>query len=237
MRRTLALLLTLLAASPAAAGLRATYATPGEAAPLVVEVADNGDARIGEAGAEEYGLLIGGTFYMVSGKPGEWTVARITDIARAVDAVIGPVFGDSLTHAGAAAPKAAIRSVATAKRVVGGREGIVYAVAGLDHEKPDTTIELVASGDPALKPVGRALEGFMNASMIPGAPLLGSAAAELIEETRAIFALGTPLSSAGRFTLTKVETVAVPVERVALPDQPSTYETLVTKMRALVPGR
>ena len=236
MRLAFALMFALAGAGPAAAGTRATFVTPGEATPLVVEVADNGDARIGEAGAEDYGLLIGGQFYMVGGKPGEWTVARVTDIARAVDTVIGPTFGDSFTRTGPPAPKAAIRATAKGSRTVAGRPGKLYAVTGLDHEKPDAAIDVVTSDDAALRPVGRVLEAYMNAALIPGAPLLGSGAGELIEETRAIFALGTPLSSDGRFTLQKVETATIPADRVALPDQPSTYETLVTKMRALVPN-
>ncbi|TVV73186.1 hypothetical protein [Sphingomonas solaris] len=242
MRHVLAFAFALLAAAPATAGVRATYATPGEANPLVVEVADNGDARVGEAGGDDYGLLVGGQFYMVGGKPGEWTVARIADIARAIDGTLGPtlggaIFGDVLAAAGPPAPKATIRSTAQGSRTVGGQRGTVYAVAGLDHEKPDATIEVVASDDPALRPVGRALEGFMNAAMIPAAPLLGAGAGELIAETRVIFALGTPLSSAGRFTLQKVEQGTIPPARVALPDAPVTYETLLTKMRALVPGK
>jgi hypothetical protein len=130
----------------------------------------------------------------------------------------------------------AIRSVAKSQHTVGGQAGTVYAVSGLDHDNPEAAIEVVASGDLRLRPIGRALEGFMNAALIPGAPLLGTGASELIEETRAIFALGTPLASDGRFTLEKVETLSVPLARVALPDAPSTYETLVTKMRALVPS-
>lgn len=236
MRRALAFFLVLLAASPAAAGLRATYAMPGEAMPLVVEVADNGDARVGQAGSGDYGLLLGDRFYMIGGRPGAWMVARVTDIARAVDTVVGPTFGDSFTRTAPPAPKVAIGHQARGSRTVGGRQGTIYAVTGLDHAKPDAAIEVVASDDAALRPVGRALEGYMNAALIPGAPLLGSGAAELIEETRAIFALGTPLSSDGHFTLQAVETGAVSAERLALPDQPETYEALVTKMRALVPG-
>lgn len=235
MRNLPLLLVALATAAPAQAGLRATYVSPGASRPLIVEVADNGDARIGEAGADEYGLLVGGEFYMVGGKPGAWTVARTTDIARAVDATVGPTFGDSLT--GAARPAAGIRSTPAGARTVGGRRGTAYAVAGLDHEKPATTVEVVVSDEAALRPVGRALEGFMNAALIPGAPLLGSGAAELVAETRTIFALGTPLSSEGRFTLQSAETAPVPPARVALPDQPDTYETLVTKMRALVPNK
>jgi hypothetical protein len=236
-RPLLPLVLALLIAGPAAAGTRATYTAPGEAKTLVVEVADNGDARVGEAGGDDYGLLVGGQFYMIGGKPGEWTVARISDIARAVDAVVGPIFGEIFAAAGPPAPKVPIRTVKTGTRTVGGRVGTVYAVSGLDHEKPDASVEVVASDDPALRPVGRALESFMNAAMIPAAPLLGPAAAELIAETRAIFALGTPLSSQGRFELQKVETVEIAAARVALPDQPDTYETLVTKMRAIAPSR
>ncbi|MET0271249.1 MAG: hypothetical protein ABW173_12560 [Sphingomonas sp.] len=237
MRRLPLFLAALLAAAPAQAGLRAVYVSPGAGQPLIVEVADNGDARVGEAGASDYGLLVGGQFYVVGGKPGAWTVARTTDLARAVDATVGPVFGDSLSRAGAARPGAALRSTPAGARAVGGRNGTVYKVAGLDHLKPAATVEVVATDEPALRPVGRALEGFMNASLIPGAPLLGAGAAELVEETRAIFALGTPLSSEGRFTLQSAETADVPAARVALPDHPDTYETLVTKMRALVPSR
>ncbi len=236
--RTLPLFLAaMLTAAPAQAGVRAIYVSPGAAQPLVVEVADNGDARIGEQGASDYGLLVNGQFYMVGGKPGEWTVARTSDLARAVDATVGPVFGDSLSRTGPARPAATVRLTPGAERNVGGRRGRAYAVAGLDHEKPAAAVEVVVSADPALRPVGQALEGFMNASLIPGAPLLGSGAAELVEETRAIFALGTPLSSEGRFTLQSAETAAIPAARVALPDQPDTYETLVTKMRALVPNK
>jgi hypothetical protein len=237
MIRTFAVILSLAIAAPANAGLRATYRTTEEAVPLIVEVADNGDARIGERDAEDYGLLVGGQFYMVAGKAGEQTVARVADIARAVDTVIGPVFGDAFTRAGPAAPKATIRTAAKGSRTVGGESGTIYAVSGLDHERPGMAIEVVASDATRLQPIGRALEGFMNAALIPGAPLLGAGAGELIEETRAIFALGTPLASDGRFTLEKVETVAVAAGRVALPDAPSTYETLVTKMRALMPNR
>lgn len=233
--RRLLLILALLAA-PATAGTRATYTAPGEAKALVVEVADNGDARVGEAGGDDYGLLVAGQFYMVGGKPGEWTVARITDIARAIDTIVGPIFGEIFAAAGPPPPRVPVRSVARGSRTVGGRTGTVYAVAGLNHEKPEATVEVVASDDPALRPVGRALESFMNAAMLPAAPLLGPAAAELVAETRAIFALGTPLSSEGRFTLQKVETVAIAPARVALPDDPDTYETLVTKMRAVGPG-
>lgn len=238
MRRTFTLtfIAAMAVAVPAQAGVRATYVTPGETQPLVVEVADNGDSRVGEAGSDDYGLLVGGQFYMVGGKPGEYTVARVGDIAKAIDNVVGPIFGDIFSRGGAPAPKVAIRSVAKGERVVAGQKGIVYAVTGLDHEKPDAAIDVVVSRDPALRPIGAALEGFMNAALIPGAPLLGAGATELIEETRTIFALGTPLSSDGRFTLQKVETLNVPAERVALPDAPSTYETLVTKMRALIPN-
>jgi hypothetical protein len=229
--------LALIVAAPASAGLRATYRMTEQAAPLIVEVADNGDARVGERDAEDYGLLIGGQFYMVGGKPGEQTVARVTDIARAVDTVIGQVFGDAFTRSGPPAPKVTIRTTAKGNRTIGGETGTVYAVRGLDSTRPDVAIDVVASGDARLRPIGRALESFMNAALIPGAPVLGSGAGELIEETRAIFALGTPLASDGRFTLEKVETVEVPALRVALPEAPSTYETLVTKMRALAPNR
>jgi len=218
-------------AAPASAGMRATYAGADQASSLVIEVADNGDARIGEPGAEDYGLLVGGRFYVVGKEGDAWTVAATPDIAAAIDAAIRPIFGDALTRTTPPAPAVPIRFVAAGPRTVGGRAGIVYHVIGLDHADPAAAADYVLSADPALRPMGAALEQFMHASLLPTAALLGGAAPERIEETRAIFVHGVPLDAGGRFHLQGIETADVPAARLAFPAPAKTRAELTALMR------
>lgn len=238
MRRLIAALaLLLLPLTPADAGLRAVYGSNEASRALVIEVADNGDARIAEAGDESYGLMLGGEFHVVSRQNGEWMAARIVDVAAAIDRAIPPIFGDALTHADPARPVARLDIRKLGERTVGGRKGVVWRIAGIGGGDGPAA-EYVMSSDADLKPVGRVLEQFMHAGILPGAPLLGSGAAELIEETRAIFALGTPLDVDGRFQLRSVEKADIDPARFVLPAKPATVDELVAAMpHALPPPR
>lgn len=234
MRRLIAALaLLLLPLAPADAGLRAVYGSNEASRTLVIEVADNGDARIAEAGDESYGLMLGGQFHVVSRQNGEWMAARIVDVAAAIDRAIPPIFGDALTHADPARPVAKLDIRKLGERTVGGRQGTVWRIAGIGGGGGQA--EYVMSADADLKPVGRVLEQFMHAGILPGAPLLGSGAAELIEETRAIFALGTPLDVDDRFQLRSVEKADIDPVRFALPVKPATVDELVAAMPHLLP--
>jgi hypothetical protein len=224
------------AAAPAEAGLRATYAQP-DGQRLVIDVADNGDARIGEVGKAEYGLLLADGFYMVSNEGGAWQAARLSDVAAAIDQVLPPIFRDIFTAGSARKPPAWFRIDAKGERTVAGRSGKVYAVAGMNDGRAKETETFVMSDDPALKPIGRAMEQFMNAAMVPAAAMIGPAAADIVAETRAIFALGTPLDAGGRFTLTSIETVDVPAAATTLPTKPQTTAELVALMKASMTPR
>jgi hypothetical protein len=230
--RTLPLLAALLAlAGPAEAGLRATYSQP-DGKQLVVEVADNGAARIGEPGRDEYGLLLPDGFYIVSNEGGEWRTARITDVAAAIDQVLPPIFKDIFAAGSTRKPPADFRIEAKGAETIAGRPGKVYAVYGMSDARPTEAETFVMSDDPALKAVGQAMEQFMNGAMVPAAALIGPAAADIVAETRAIFALGTPLDAGGRFKLANVEAADVPASAVALPVKPQTTAELVAMMRA-----
>ncbi len=228
----LALLALLAGAGSAEAGLRAVYFDAAKTKQLVIEVADNGDARIGEADSQDYGLLIGGHFHVVGEQGGQPMVARIEDIGAAIDQVVPPIFHDLLKGSGTAQPSAKIRIEAAGEQQVGGRTGRVYHVRGLDGGDADKAADYVISTDPALAPVGRALEQFMNAALVPAAVLMGPAIPELIAETHQIFALGTPIDAGGRFRLDRVETVDVPASRLVLPAPPATIDALVAAMKA-----
>lgn len=227
--RLMLLPLLLLAAAPASAGTRATYAgDPGHA--LVVEVTDGGDVRIGEANTPNYGLLKGGVFYIVQETGGTAQVARIADVADAIDrVVVPPIFGGILARAPAPAPLGITRGTASS---VGGRTGTAYRITGLDPAQPEQAADYVISTDADLKPVGAALEAFMNAALLPGAAFSGPGTAMLVRQTRAIFALGTPIDAGGRFRLDRIETLPIPAARAALPAPPASVADLVAAMHA-----
>ncbi|SNS57205.1 hypothetical protein SAMN06295912_10984 [Sphingomonas laterariae] len=238
LRPLLALVALVSFALPAHAGLRAVYGSAEENKTLVVEVADSGDVRIAESGDTSFGLMLGDAFYVVSRQPdGSAMAARIEDIAAAIDQVMPPVFGDALTHDGPARPAARLAMKRRGERTVGGRKGDVWRVEGIGGVAGGTPVEYVMSLDDDLKPIGRALEQFMHAAIIPGAPLMGSAAAEFIEETRAIFALGTPLDVGGRFQLRSIERADLAHERFELPVPPATRDALVAAMQAQLPKK
>lgn len=235
MRNGLLMLLALGVALPAQAGLRATYSDGTQGQPLVVEVADNGDARVSDGEPGEYGLLLQGHFYMVGNDEGTVRVARLEDVADAMDRVLAPLFKGILAGA-PSTPTQGFRVEKKGTRTVGGREGTVYAVYGLNIDKPDAPHEFVMSTDADLKPVGQAMEQFMNAGIVPSAPFAGKGAAEIVANTRAIFALGTPLDAAGRFRLVKVETVSVPEAALQLPAKASSVDELAATLRAARDG-
>ena len=95
-----------------------------------------------------------------------------------------------------------------------------------------TMSDFLISADEDLKPVGAALEGFMNAAVVPSAPLIGAMAKELIAETRTIFSLGTPIDVGGRFRLNVASKAAFPAAYFRLPAQPQSVGSLVLSMRA-----
>lgn len=234
MSRGIGLLLPLLAmAAPAAAGSRATFeGMPGP--PLVIEVGDNGDARVGPAGStDSYGLLIGGEFYLISREAGVWKVARIQDQAAAMSRVIPSVFR-SLFGAVADASKkgdARLKIVRTGSRTVAGFTGDVYAVTGMDSEKPTEVAEVVASQDPRLAPAGRALAGFNDAMTVMMAPMLGAMADEEVAKNHAMAALGTPLQVKDGPHLTAFAEASVDPARLVLPATPMTVDQIAADMK------
>ncbi|MBN8840716.1 MAG: hypothetical protein J0I25_11015 [Sphingomonadales bacterium] len=232
MSRLLVLACALLAASPAAGGTRATYNGTSEPRELVVEIADNGGAaRVSVPGRDDYGLMLGDQFYLVKPQDGKPQVARVADVAAALDRVMPPIFKNLFGAVGGAIKDTPLYAVRGGSKTVAGIAGEVWLVKGLDDEKPDAAAEVVVSHDPALAPVGRALAAFLESSMVMMRPLIGSGAAMMVRQNRQLFALGTPIASADRFTLTKVESVAEPASRFVLPARTATVDELVAEMK------
>jgi hypothetical protein len=230
MSRKLALLLPLLAmAAPATAGSKAVYeGMPGP--PIVIEVGDNGDARIGAEGKDEYGLLIGSEFYLVAKEAGQWKVARIADQAAAFDKVLPPIFRTIFSAAGKGKPSK-LKIIKNGTRTVVGITGDVYAITGLDSEKPTEVTELVITKDPRIAPAGRALAGFNDAMMVMMAPLIGEMAASEIAQNHELAALGTPLDTKNGLHLKAFSEASVDPARLTLPAKPQTVEQIVAGIK------
>jgi hypothetical protein len=233
--RLIAALALLLAPFSAHAGQRATYTDNGKQQ-LVVLVADNGYAPVNGPNPEQYGLLRDGQFYLVARKDGQWTVARTQDVAAALAKVMPAIFSSAGAAAGKPARKPP-RIVPKGKRTHLGREGQLYHIYFAGDEKPDDPREYLISADPALKPVGAALEQFTLMLTTMMGALIGPAVAELNDDARAVFALGTPLDMEQSYKLLSLETVEVAHEAMELPAKPQTVEQIVaqTEVRALTP--
>jgi hypothetical protein len=231
---TMRLFLTLLCfciATPAIAGQRAVYHSADDK-PLTIEVADSGNAIVRQESADEYGILRDGRFYIASRKDDAWKVASIEDTAAAFDQVLPPIFGKLFGALASAKQGSTLRIEPRGSKSVAGLSGQEFAVYGLDEEKPDAPDMFVLSKDPALAPVGKAMEQFLISTMVAMRPLLGEMAAAMAADMRAIFAHGAPLDASGKFRLVSLSEAEVPESALALPAEPMTVAEIVAEMRA-----
>jgi hypothetical protein len=219
---------SLLIVAPADAGTRAVYDRPDKGT-LTVEIADNGDVRVGPEDQTMYVLLIGNTSYVVSPKDGKPSVARLVDVAAAFDKVMPPMFGKLFGAAAEATKDIPARIETIGPETVNGRAGIAYRFkTGPDGEAQPA---IVLSQDPALAPVGRAMGRFTEATMLLLAPLFGKATEAMVGDMRAILSLGTPLRGGDGMTLKSVESADIPAARVTLPAKPLTVDEIVRSMK------
>lgn len=228
MAQAMAMVLALVLAAPAAAGMRATYAGGGDPRPLLVEVADNGDFRVDPPDLEGHFVGIGGTLYMVRTRADAAAeVVRIADLAAALAEVISPAFRTLFEAAAAGAADGPVpKAVRTSSRTVAGIPGEVWQVTAGD---PPQTRELVFTRAPELAPLGTAIARFMEANVLLLAPLVGAAAAEMGQEMRAVLAIGTPLD--GLMRLERLEEAEIDPERLRLPAEPLGRAAIIEEMR------
>ena len=214
-----------LIATPAHAGTRATYLRP-DGGSTIIEVADSGDARIGQANDVEYGLLVNGRFYMIeAGRDGTF-VMSLNDIAEAAGLVLPREFG-RLRKSLRALSAAESNLESDGTETVAGRPGYRFRM-----KHSDIVERLVVSDDPALRPVGAAMEGIAVASVAAMGALFGDEmSSEVIQHIRDMFARGAPLKTFDGWTLATVEDAEVPRDRVALPEMPLSADEVTQRLR------
>lgn len=218
-------LILILIAFPAHAGTKATYLRP-DGGSTIIEIADNGDVRIGPSDDAEYGLLVNGRFYMVQTSSDRTTVTRIEDIIAAAGLLLPPGFNERSKSANSREPPHT-NLEADGSATVAGREGRRFKMKGV--HKPD---RLVVSDDPSLQPVGAAMEGIATASVAAMTGFLGKETGEeLLSHIRDMFLRGTPLLTFDGWTLTTVEKADVGRDRVRLPGKPLSLQEAARLLR------
>lgn len=234
MRRLAVLSLTLLAAAPADAGMRAVYHGENEPKVLEVEIGDAGALRIGKPGDPAYAIEREGRFYLVQpGADGKVRVFAVEDMAAVLGEAMPPFFATLFSEAARANPSPPPKMERAGSRTVAGFPGEVWKVT-LNGNPPNMQ-EMVFSADPALKPVGRALGRFLESMMLMATPMLGEMAGEMVKEMRSVFAVGTPLESVGRFRLVEAKAAEVPAERFELPAKPATRAEIAAEVKRSAP--
>ena len=197
----LPLLLSAQAAPLPAGDLTAIYVNDAGVETTRVEIAANGDLRIGD-NSSSYWLWHDGQGYFVQAGAGGPVVERLADIATARVAA-------GLTAAPPAGPTTDLIESGTA--VVNGRTGTIYSVRG--NQNPDLDWLPAISRDPALQPVGRAFAReaeFVRVTSIPG---MGGT------DMTGLFANGTPLRFGGA-KLKSIDAAPIAAARFALPAEP-----------------
>lgn len=228
--RRLFLILCLISTS-AHAGTIATYLRP-DGGNTIIEVADSGDARIGQADESEYGLLVDGRFYMVEVEEGRTSVMSLEDIAMAAGLVLPRRFGQA-PNSSLARPAAESSLEADGTETVSGRLGKRFRM-----RHSDSAERLVVSEDPALRPVGAAMEGVAVASLTAMGALFGEEmGAEFMLHIRDMFARGTPLQTFDGWTLTTIEAAEIHPARMVLPEAPLSVQDVAQRLRMRRSGR
>ena len=201
---------------------------------LTLEIADSGAVHVAGPTPGQTAVILNGELYLVDTTRPEARVMRIADFAAVLDEAIGPIFKGLFETAAQAdpKPKAALVIEAAGTASVAGFTGDRYRVKGLDDQKPDEAVEWIATRDPALAPAGKAMQQFIEATMVMAAPFLGDAAARMIGEMRQAFALGTPLRAGGKFELVSVKEGAIDPARFKLPAAPISRADLLKEMKA-----
>lgn len=201
---------------------------------LTLEIADSGAVHIVGPVPGQTALVQDGALFLIDTAQAKPRVMRLTDVAAALDEVIGPTFRGLFEAAAKADQKPAQPLVieTAGSTTVAGFTGEAYRIRGIDKMNPDTVTEWVATRDPALAPAGKAMQQFMEATMVMAAPLIGDVAASMIGDMRQAFALGTPLKAGTRFELASVKDGAVDPARFQLPAAPISRAEMVKEMKA-----
>ncbi|TVV73187.1 hypothetical protein [Sphingomonas solaris] len=236
--RAMALMALLIGGAQAEAGVRASYRIAEEKTPLIVEIADNGDASFAQPGGEVRVVVMGGHAFIVGEFDDGLQTVSLMDLSRALQKTGTPrlELDEPIPAISPALDNLVARPVGT--RSVAGVSGTVYRMTagkGVTIEGGD---ELVATGAPELRSIGKAAEVILaeGGGVLTLFEEAGPFVARAVRLLSRLVTLGTPLEWKGIYELRGLETVRIPPETIALPGPPVSPEALVARIRALTPG-
>lgn len=226
--------------TPAEAGVHAIYRIQGEAQPLMVDVADNGDASFMQVEGDVRVVVIGDHAYAVAeGEDGPFA-ARFVDVAAALQRTGPPAIDADLTRKEQAdiARDIDLVAVPVGPRTVRGVAGTAYRLTagkGARVEGPDTLVMTRAS---ELAPIGRALGIALNESggIFALFDRIGPHLARWMRTFANVATLGAPVSFLGLIELQSAEQRRIPAETIALPSAPISVDMLAKRVREATPG-
>jgi hypothetical protein len=225
-------------ATPAAAGVHAVYRITDEPQPLVVDVADNGDASFMQVDGEIRVVVTGGQAFAVGEGDNGVEVVRLVDVAEAVKRTGAPALELGTTEIEALATTIDIRAIEIGPRSVRGVAGTAYRLTAGPGVRLDGEDSLIATKAAELRPIGHAVEVVLAGcgGVLTLFDRIGPDYARWMRMFGKLAALGTPLEWKGLYELVSVETRRVPPETITLPSAPIGIDALVKRIREMTPG-
>ncbi|RYY23325.1 MAG: hypothetical protein EOP62_20455 [Sphingomonadales bacterium] len=196
---------------PALADVTARYSTGKDV--LLVEIDDNGNARVGIDG--QFGLIRrDGTDYAVMiGADGE---TRVVELAELIE-LMGGANKASAGTANPAIERANFLLIAKGEATVAGRVGVIWSF-GPEKEndgRPGEMLEVVMSADPTLAPIGTLLRRMMG-TLQPFVAMIVPEASGFYPKAVELAAKGAPLRVA-KIELQSIDTADIAAARFDLP--------------------
>ena len=217
----------LVLSTPAAADLTANYVGPNSAITMKIEVAANGDVRGAPSNPNSYFITHDGHGYMVQASFNGPVVMRIEDVTTVLAEQMRRLAPDGPPGIVGHAPAIPLSRGGTV--TIRGRQGTAYYMGDNGRHAPAEQPFVVISTDPALAPLGVAMEHQFAMSadgmgqIVPGEHPFAN--------VLAVLRSGAPLVFTG-MELDSISTDPIPVARFALPAEPLSLDGVRANMGA-----
>lgn len=215
---------------PAFADLTANYVGLNNAITMKIEIASNGDVRGETSNPNSYFITHEGHGYLIQASFNGPAVMRVEDVSAVMAEQMKRLMPKMPADAAKNFPAfdLAKGSVVTIR----GRPGVAYYMGTQASHAPTEKPTVVISTDPALAPLGAAMEHQFEMSMAAMGQMFGDA--NPFAGVLAVLKLGAPLVFTG-MELDSISYDPIPASRFSLPAEPLTIDGVRQNMGAPKP--